>query len=70
MYRVYGKPNCPYCVKAIDLLNENELAFEYYDLTKNAEMLQAIKDLGFKTVPQIWLNGDHIGGYTELQETL
>ena len=30
---------------------------------------QKIKDMGFSTVPQIWKDGDHVGGYYELKES-
>lgn len=69
MFTIYGKPNCPFCVKAEALLKERKTAFKYIDLENDKESLKWIKDQGFKTVPQIFNeNNKHIGGYTELKE--
>jgi glutaredoxin len=64
---VYGKPNCPFCEKAKALLHGHHLHFEYYDVS-DPKMLTEMKTLApeSKTVPQIFWDGVHIGGYTEL----
>lgn len=69
MYTLYTKTNCSYCVKAKQLLAGKQLEY----LEKNIELeeykieLLTLYPLA-KTVPQIFLNGVHIGGHDELVE--
>ena len=67
---VYGKDNCMYCVLAKSLLEDRGVEFEEIDApTHLPEMMAAIKAAGStppRTVPQIFLEGKHIGGYSEL----
>jgi glutaredoxin len=65
---VWSKPNCPNCVKAKTLLEiggidytENKIGVDY---TK--EQLLKVVPLA-RSVPQIFLNGEYIGGYEELK---
>lgn len=64
---VYSKDNCPYCVEAKRLLTSLNLAFEEkkvgVDVTRE-ELLERVPNA--KTVPQIIINGECIGGYTQL----
>ncbi len=68
---VWSKDNCQYCVKAKTLLNmkgieyeERKLGFEW---TKE-QLLEAVPEA--RTVPQIFLNGDYVGGFDQLQKRL
>ena len=65
---VYSGPNCPYCVRAKQLLTKKGAAFTDYDVkadqAKFDEMLG--KSGGRKTIPQIFINGQHIGGCDDL----
>lgn len=61
--RIITKDDCPYCVRAKALLTQQGIS---YKEIKREE----VKDFAFATVPQIWLDGQHIGGYTELAEKL
>jgi glutaredoxin 3 len=71
MNKVYSKDNCPYCVKAKNLLNARGIEFTEIkigvDITRD-EFLEAFPNA--RTVPQIILEGEHIGGYTKLVEYL
>lgn len=71
-FKVYGRDNCPFCVKAKTLLGMVQQEYEYIDiLGENTEQLmQMFQDNGFKTVPQIYHNDKHIGGFNELKEYL
>jgi len=61
--KIITKDDCPYCVRAKALLTQHGISYK--------EIPRAsVKDFAFATVPQIWLDGQHIGGYTELAEKL
>jgi len=66
----YTVDYCPYCKKAKALLREKGVDFEDVDITANEdeirEKLSGITG-GRTTVPQIFINGVHIGGYTDLK---
>lgn len=68
-YKVYGKDNCPYCVKAIYLLKQYGRPFEYFKLGTDLTH-EYFRELfpNAKTVPQIILGDLYIGGYTELEK--
>ncbi|MEM7195067.1 MAG: glutaredoxin domain-containing protein [Pseudomonadota bacterium] len=67
---LFGKANCPHCVRAKALLEEKGVPFVYRDVVQQPrsmyEMLARVKPLiGAKTpvtVPQIWLNSGYVGG--------
>ena len=67
---VYSKPACQFCVKAKDLLTR--LGYEYTEkvVTKDISLEGFFKELGktVRTIPQIVIDENHIGGYTELTE--
>jgi len=66
---VWSKTSCPYCVKAINLLNlkgyfiEERKAGSPTGWTKE-QLLEAVPNA--RTVPQIFLDGEYIGGYDDL----
>lgn len=70
MIVVYGKDNCVFCEKAKDLLQSKGLSYEYIDVYEDDSALVMFRERGFKTVPQIWIDHHHVGGYTELVEYL
>jgi glutaredoxin 3 len=65
---IYTKFFCSYCARAKRLLDSKQVPYEEYDITmggeKRAEMLQ--RSLGRQTVPQIFIDGRHIGGSDDL----
>jgi len=65
---IYSKSTCGFCFRAKRLLDEKGVAYEEYDLTwgspKREEMIQRAG--GRTTVPQIFINGEHIGGCDDL----
>lgn len=66
---IYTKDYCPYCKRAKALLQQKGVKFEEIDVT-NDEALQKemIKRSGRTTVPEIFINGKHIGGCDDLFE--
>lgn len=68
---VYSKPNCPWCVKAKELLNKLNLPYEeqILDVHYTREQLrELLPDNLPLTVPQIWVNYQRIGGYEDFAE--
>ena len=65
---VWSKDNCPYCVQAKALLNQKNIEFEERKIgdgwTKE-QLLEAVPNA--RTVPQIFLDGQLVGGFTELR---
>ena len=65
---IYTKAFCPYCVRAKRLLEEKGVEIEEYDLTyggpQRTEMIQRAQ--GRTTVPQIFIDGRHVGGSDDL----
>lgn len=64
---IYTKENCPYCVWAKALLDAKKATYQEIridlDTDKQAEMIQLS---GRRTVPQIFINSEHIGGFDDL----
>lgn len=70
---IYTVDYCPYCNKAKKLLNEKGVEFEEHDISDNeTEMRKKLGEMlnieGRVSVPQIIINGNHIGGYTDLKQ--
>ena len=65
---IYTKMYCGYCFRAKRLLDEKGVAYEEYDITlggpRRAEMLE--RRPGASTVPQIFIDGQAIGGSDDL----
>ena len=67
---VYSGPMCNFCDAAKRLLSRNNLEFKEIDVSTvpgiRDEMIK--KANGKRTIPQIFFNEEHIGGYQELRE--
>jgi len=64
---VYTKEWCPYCLKAKALLRSKGLAYEEIDITSDPALQeQMVERSGMRTVPQIFVGGESIGGYDSL----
>ena len=66
---MYSGPMCAFCEAAKRLLVRNNLEFKEIDISSKEglrdEMIQ--KANGKRTIPQIFFNNEHIGGYQELR---
>lgn len=64
---IYTTRWCPFCIRAKHLLQQKQVSFEEIpvdsDRDLRAEMAQRA---GRTSVPQIWINNEHIGGCDEL----
>jgi len=58
---VYGKPNCPFCDKAKNILDSKGIEYNYVDISEDVDSFEFIRNQGFRTVPQIFVNGEYHG---------
>lgn len=66
---VYGTRFCPYCVAAKQLLDAKGLVYQYIAVDNDHDLRENIsKRSGQRTVPQIWIGEQHIGGFTDLRK--
>lgn len=65
---IYSKKICPYCVQAKNLLKRKGISdFIEIDITQGSFKEEMIEKSGGKmTVPQIFINDKHIGGFDDL----
>lgn len=75
---IYSKEHCPFCVRAKALLKKLNIEYDEFVIgEQGSKVLESNQswatreDLlerapNARTVPQIWLDGEHVGGYTEL----
>lgn len=65
---VWSKVQCPYCDKAKALLKSKEIPFEERVIGVNWSREQLLESIPqARTVPQIILRGEYIGGYDQLK---
>ncbi len=66
---IYTKTWCPYCRRAKAMLKSLGLDYTDYDITDNEELQQEmVERSGKKTIPQIFIDDQKIGGYDSLIE--
>lgn len=68
---IWSKYNCPYCDQARNLLEQRGIVYEERkigDGWTREDLLEAVPTA--RTVPQIFLEGKLIGGFTELRQHL
>jgi glutaredoxin 3 len=67
---LYTKATCPYCARARKLLDDKGVGYDEYEISqdsdKRAEMIH--RSNGRTTVPQIFIEGRHVGGSDDLAE--
>lgn len=61
---IITKPNCPYCTKL-----KEEVPFEYVEIDVKEAKARGYWDPEWKTVPQLWVDGVHVGGYDDWRNT-
>jgi glutaredoxin 3 len=60
---IYTKSYCPYCRKTINTLNQLGLSFEEYEITMDKALTEEMRTRSNRsTVPQVFIDGQHIGG--------
>lgn len=69
MIEIYGKPVCPFCDKAKGLCERMGVEYKYYQFGTDFDREELMEKFPTaRTFPQIIVDGNSIGGYTELAE--
>ncbi len=68
---IYTTALCPYCLSAKRLLERKGLSYQEYQLDQDpvqgpALIREMVERAGRRTVPQIFINGHHVGGSDDL----
>jgi glutaredoxin 3 len=66
---VYTTTYCPFCTRAKNLLKSKGVAFVEIDVTDDDALRAKMVELsgGRRTVPEIFINGEIVGGYDDLK---
>ncbi|AIT08604.1 glutaredoxin [Candidatus Francisella endociliophora] len=73
--KIYSRNGCPFCVWAKQWFEQNQIAFEEIIIDDYNERTKFYNDMNesgkvnypISTVPQIFVDNEHIGGFTELK---
>jgi glutaredoxin 3 len=67
---IYTTPTCPYCIAAKKLLTQKGAAFEEISVAGDpaGRTAMSARANGRTTVPQIFIDGQHVGGCDDLYE--
>jgi glutaredoxin 3 len=65
---IYTWATCPFCIRAKSLLKNKEVYFIEYSIDgdENARNKMAQRANGRRSLPQIFINDDHIGGCDDI----
>lgn len=65
--QIYTRRNCPFCTRAKALLDKKGVAYEEIDAEEKDELRTWLAEVtGQKTVPQIFVDGRPLGGYSDI----
>ncbi len=67
---IITKPGCPFCANAKKMLQDNGMAYEEISLGHDATLRSLRAITGRDTVPQVFIDGQHIGGSDDLEKYL
>lgn len=67
---IFTAAGCGYCVRALRLLESKQVEFDHTDVTLSASLRADLRKRanGRTSVPQIFIDGEHIGGSDELMQ--
>lgn len=69
--KILTSPSCSYCHAAKNLLQQQGIAYQEVDLIKDEEQAQQLLTQSRqRTIPQIFINEQSIGGFTEITELI
>lgn len=65
---IFSAADCDYCRRAKTLLMETRIEFEELDIALDHHREDLVKRLPrTRSLPQIFFNGEHVGGYEDLE---
>jgi len=67
---VYSKKNCPFCAMAMEELKLRGILFDKVDLEEIGKTASEVTGRKVNTVPQIYIEGEYVGGYDDLMKKL
>jgi len=68
---IYTKGYCPYCKRTKATLDNLGLAYEEFEITESKKLTEEmIQRSGRKTVPQVFIGNEHIGGNDDFHNAL
>ncbi len=67
--KIYTTDWCGYCSAALSLLKSKGVQFEKIDVHGNAKLRRwLVETTGRTTVPQVFINGESVGGFTDIRD--
>ncbi|KPM76792.1 glutathione peroxidase [Cobetia sp. UCD-24C] len=64
---LFSKPGCPYCARAKQMLDEARISYEVIEVGTRGVTSRTLRAMtGQATVPQVWIDGEHVGGSDEV----
>uniref|UniRef100_UPI0034DFEE91 glutaredoxin 3 n=1 Tax=Candidatus Thiodubiliella endoseptemdiera TaxID=2738886 RepID=UPI0034DFEE91 len=63
---IYCSDTCPFCQRAYQLLESKGISFKKHYVKDQNDWNEVMEITGRNTVPQIFINGTHIGGFDDL----
>lgn len=66
MFYILTQPNCSWCDKAKELLEKKGEGYKAFSHTEHVMLRKLMLSANMRTVPQVWCEGKHIGGYEDL----
>jgi len=67
---IMTKSGCPFCAKAKQMLNDNDMSYDEITIGTDAKMTSVKAISGVDSVPQVFINGQRIGGSDDLADYL
>ncbi len=71
--KVYGSSQCVWCDRVAKLLEDSGIDIEKIDISQGKEFIKEMQDAAGKkvnTVPQVIIDDEYVGGYTETERFL
>ncbi len=65
---IITRPGCPFCVQAKKILSDNKMAYDEITLGTHAATRSVRAITGQETVPQVFIDGEHVGGVEALEK--
>lgn len=65
---IFTRPGCEYCARAKDLLKQRDISYEELVLNRDYTDRSLRAVAGIDSVPQVFINGDYVGGAESLEE--